>query len=101
MDVTAKVPRAWLWLGIAAVVGGCVAVASHLEQDEPSSDRADNLYACDESRRIWVQTIDPSLRSDPIFRYELASKPLTGITAQFTYDTGVINATGETDGAAA
>lgn len=62
------------------------------------SEDADLLYRCDSQRKAWVQSLDPALRDDPVFRYELATKPLEKIEAQFTYDTGVVNATGTTDG---
>lgn len=64
----------------------------------PGTTKADLLYQCDSARKERAQLIDPALRSDPTFRYELSLKPLTEITASFEYQTGVINATGNTDG---
>lgn len=88
-------------------LGWCLAVAvlavvlglvwSRVGGDDGVSD-AELLEDCDHDRELWVSGLDPAFRDDPAFHWEAAQVPLESIEGRHTYDTGVIEVTGSTNG---
>jgi hypothetical protein len=85
---------------LLAVSAACLAVACC--SNDVSRTKADLLAACERSRADSAAEVaeQPVFHDDPAFAWPLIQKPLEGPIDTFTYDTGVRNVQGQTDGKA-
>jgi hypothetical protein len=86
-------------IGFVAVGALSALAFSSCSDDEP----VDMLARCEEARQRRVaewESVWPAdmLADDSTFHWESAQRPLTEVANQFSYDNGVIEATGSTDG---